>query len=541
MRWREAPTVNNPDRQLTLHGGSGLTLFAPLGVALIVALAFVALGRPVAALIVAISALVLTQLRALSHHLNQVFTDAADATGRWIGRTISFAILASLFLVLQAGRSLGALVTRRTSTRDEMRGGGWFALDQAGPSNSTWRGSRPLNGHAPIGQPGDVASADGTGRPQRRVIRFIGVVAVVCFLDICAGALLTGTGWLPPEDRGDIRQTVEASVAATMATPPIVGDSWARQYASDLSEFELGGTESDQAFVPFLVRGFQRYTSDNINVTEEERLSYQPPISRSDTPLSVAFFGGSVMFGVGQRDGHTIPSEFARVAAANGVPVEVHNYGLPTWVSWQEQLYLEQLLARGRQFDLIIFLDGFNEFEIQKTGFSADPTHNAAGWINSIVGDFRAKRQTSPTAADGVSELLSSYGRNSALWRIGASLTGRRQLLQGQGTQADGTFDDQTDAALDIYARSLDRIDDLTADHDTITRYFWQPQPGGWPPDVLDRLPAQVVSLNDVFDGRDNDLYIDDIHTNEEGARLIADAMWATLGADVTALAAHDG
>ena len=94
------------------------------------------------------------------------------------------------------------------------------------------------------------------------------------------------------------------------------------------------------------------------------------------------------MFGVGQRDEHTIPSEVARLAEDDGVALEVHNYGLPGWVAWQEVQYLERLLARGERYDLAVFYDGFNELLVQGTGYSADPTHLGADVMDRFARDF---------------------------------------------------------------------------------------------------------------------------------------------------------
>ncbi len=61
--------------------------------------------------------------------------------------------------------------------------------------------------------------------------------------------------------------------------------------------------------------------------------------------MSVWFFGASALFGDGQRDDHTIPSEFARLAEADGIPVEVRNYGRPGIAMWQELELFEQLVV----------------------------------------------------------------------------------------------------------------------------------------------------------------------------------------------------
>ena len=52
------------------------------------------------------------------------------------------------------------------------------------------------------------------------------------------------------------------------------------------------------------------------------------------------------------------------------MPIEVHNPGLPGWVSWQLQ-YLERLLAAGEEYGPRgLLYDGFNELLVQGTGYS---------------------------------------------------------------------------------------------------------------------------------------------------------------------------
>ena len=67
------------------------------------------------------------------------------------------------------------------------------------------------------------------------------------------------------------------------------------------------------------------------------------------------------MFGLYQRDEHTIPSEFARLAQARRHPVRVVNYGRLAYVNWQESQLLEQLVGGSQAPDLAVFYDGFNE------------------------------------------------------------------------------------------------------------------------------------------------------------------------------------
>ena len=104
--------------------------------------------------------------------------------------------------------------------------------------------------------------------------------------------------------------------------------------------------------------------------------------------------GGSTMFGSFQRDGHTIPSEFARLAEADGIPVRVVNYGQLAYVNWQEVLLLQQLASGSSRPDLAVFYDGYNDLLSQfALGHHREPTTLDAKEIE--------KRLALGTAPDG--------------------------------------------------------------------------------------------------------------------------------------------
>jgi hypothetical protein len=71
--------------------------------------------------------------------------------------------------------------------------------------------------------------------------------------------------------------------------------------------------------------------------------------------------GGSLVFGIGQRDDHTIASELVRLAAADGVGLEVRNQGVPGWTIAQEAAALRRAEDPPSRGDVVVFLDGFND------------------------------------------------------------------------------------------------------------------------------------------------------------------------------------
>lgn len=432
-------------------------------------------------------------------------------------------------LVFTAAVLPGWAVTRVQTRPLAPRSGaaGWMPLAGATASSVRHQSARrPSSAHeAP-------AAPRVRRRPARLALTATGVVGALVALDVAIGAVLAGTGLLQPPDRGDALVLQQQAAAQTMAMPNIAEEPWAAAFGEELAAYQA----SAPVYVPYLVNAPHPFRGRLLNVADGERASYRAPLPGGSTPLHVAFFGGSTTFGIGQRDDHTIPSEFARLAEAAGVPVVVHNYGFPAWVSWQEHEYLERLLAAGRRFDLVVFYDGYNEFLVQRHFYSRDPTHYGASTLQVLASGWYEEHGVEPAFLDQPQELLDAYARSSALWRVLGRVTGREPTPDWQAVPSASELE-QRDAALGIYRRSTARIRDTAARAGVPVRSFWQPIEAGWPPEVTQQLPPGVVDLSHVLDGREQDLYISEVHTNEEGARLVAGGLWQELSPLVGQLA----
>lgn len=474
----------------------------------------------------------------------------AHAIGHGVGVVLSWVLLGLVFAVAVLPVWLLGLPFRRHGLGRPrgVAGDGWIARTAlAVPTRerrtyATERGFASGGADTTGGVEGDHAADGGPtpapapARPRRRhpVLVGLGLAAVLVLADLALGAALVATG-LRDGPRGDTRRYVEAAVTTTMAAPPVADEPWAPAYRDALIDYQLGGG----TYTPFLVRDHRAFASEHLNTTDLERRSYRSgsPAPAGEEPLRVAFFGGSTMFGVGQRDEHTIPSEVARLAEEAGIAVEVHNYGLPGWVSWQELQYLERLLAAGEEYDLVVFYDGFNELLVQGTGYSADPTHLGADVMAAMAADYHELHEVEPGLLDGLADLADTYRRNSGVALLLGKADPEPAAAQGGIQQAVATPDDQAAAALDVYGRATDLVRALAREHGTEARFFWQPQRAGWPPSVTDHLPEGVTDLSHTLDGQEDARYIDEVHTDEEGARLVAEAIWAEIGPDLEALA----
>lgn len=488
------------------------------------------------------------QLRRLDPHARAALDRAGTRATVAMGRGLSYLALAALFaIVVLPAAILGATVARRW--RRPFDGpGGWSPHDSEGRWTDALPGAASMGFAANDGESPElddrlltsdprrghdrptIVAAPRIDHPARALAGRVAVVlVVVVVLDVVAGNVLAGTGALPGGD-AVVRERQEAFWNESMGSEAMADAPWVDEYRQAGLELFFGRRD----YQPYLVWGFEPYESPFLNTTAVERRSYRPTSASGADPIRIAFFGGSAMFGWGQRDDHTIPSELARLAEAEGVPVEVHNFGMYGWVAWQEYQYLERLLAAGHEFDLAVFYDGINDVSVQQSDYSPDPTHGGTGVLRKIGEQIHDEIYTKPGFFDGAVDLARTYRENSATARVVDRVLGRDRELPDWLTQpATGTAVDQTAAALDVYRRSQDAVLDLADRYDLPVRFFWQPMRQPWAPEILEGLPARTTDLSSALDDVDEPVWIDEGHTNEVGARLVATDLWAALRADL--------
>lgn len=486
--------------------------------AVAVAVVLVVLGRLGAALALVVLTVLITQAVAVSSSFARRFHRGLSAVGHIVGHAVSLVLLGAVFAFLFIPVAAFSALVRRPLRRSSSDVAGAWSVTRPLDANSRRRTFAGDSG--PV--PGGWAAA---------LLKTAGALTVLAVLDLAAGSLLAGTGVLQGE-QGDVLAQQTALWDQTMSSPAIVDEPWAEAYGDSMVDL---GIDADPDYVPYLIWSVEDFESPYVNSAGGERVSYRPPRPPGVEPLQVAFFGGSALFGLGQRDEHTIPSEFARLAAEAGVAVEVHNYGVSGWVSWQEFHYLERLYARGERYDLIVFYDGANDFIVQQSSYSTDPTHNGVNSFNELGELYHEEHNTSPGIVDGFQGFAEAYWRSSAISVIGSELFGEDpegDAFNPGGSEA--TPQEQADAALGIYRRAMGLVQDLAARNgDTPVRFFWQAQAQGWPAQVLRDLPEDVTDLSGVFDEVEEPLYIDAVHTNELGGRLVAEALWSELSHDL--------
>lgn len=250
----------------------------------------------------------------------------------------------------------------------------------------------------------------------------------------------------------------------------------------------------------------------------------------ADPEFTVWLFGGSTAFGFGQRDEHTIASELVKLAEEDGIRLDVENYGVSGWVNWQETLLFEDELRAGRRPDVAVFLDGAND--------------TALGIEREKYGLLDTGSTYNQTMTDEQREVLA---RNA----------------EAAGYESRGDLDVVTGLAADQYRKGVERSKVLGDEFGVPVMHYWQPQLYTIPRDrplvedaleqwqipadshddlgeVVDRIAEESgvdpIDLTGIYDDVEVPVFYDTSHTNEDGARIEAEAIWETLGPKLRAM-----
>lgn len=362
------------------------------------------------------------------------------------------------------------------------------------------------------------------------------VPAVVgCLVLLVAIDLAVGEAWRALT--GPDREVDTVALAAQDLPPardrrvdePSMADApWADRYFAEMEAV-------DWEYVPYIgpreapVRGRYLTSVDGV------RRSYEPAVGPGEDAVTVWFFGGSSLWGEGQRDLHTIPSEVARLAEDDGVALRVSNFGVRGYTAFQEYLVFEQELGRREPPDLAVFYHGFNELSTQTEApenLGDQPTIFQLAVTSQAFERAPVLPRVAPTAEPSVGR---DYLDTAVVPRL---LRGAGNLLSIPPAAADEPFyrpppaemRQAIDNAEAIYRRTLPLIEHEAAAHDVRPVIFWQPAA---PEPNLDELGERVaglgIDISDALDDAPPTVFLDGVHTNELGARFSAEAIWTHL------------
>lgn len=331
---------------------------------------------------------------------------------------------------------------------------------------------------------------------------------------------------------------VRRSPAADAEPPPALDGAawWADYRAVEEWAFFDPGT----AYNPLRYPPMGDLTSRHINVRAGARVTWTPPECECRR-LRVWVYGGSTVFGLGQRDDHTIASELSRLAHDDGLTVDVTNRGVLGDLDWESaQRFVWDATGTDRP-DLVVFYDGYNDL----AGATYRNDRGRAG---------------DPWPIDWTAE---SFYDDTA-WLRGWTLPSRRPDGAEMAPAPEGDRLDADALAAQVverHGRGRDAAAAVAAADDIGVRWFWQPDRYTRPPTegeprkssreeefqrslrdgVLASLPTGVVDLSDIYDDEPGPIYYDDAHTGELGSRLAAEAIYRSISTELRDLAASAG
>ncbi|MEZ5322018.1 MAG: SGNH/GDSL hydrolase family protein [Microthrixaceae bacterium] len=391
--------------------------------------------------------------------------------------------------------SLGGETRATVWTRVPTGSGTAVDGDDRGPSRA---GSGPV----PVG------TRIRRGRRRRRAL----VLVVVLVVPAVTYSVMFG--W------GGFLRTLRGPHALPATTYGHESEPWFTDYLPELERAMANG-HADLSFGTRLGTSRGRY----VNVVDGIRVGYTP----TNPTLTVWYFGGSTMFGTGQRDGHTIPSVVARLAERDGIRIRSVNFGVPAQVNWIETLrFAEALHSRAPKPDLVVFYDGVNDAgtTYERTEFgNPDPDQSVRQAISdrerrALGRTFRSEHRRVVPAAMRVPLAAGQYRRGVELARWLAASEGvpvrhfwQPELATKRLSEADGIL------LRDSGIRAVD-LHGIAAEYRSI----------------MTRSGVDPIDLTRALDHETVPIYLDWGHTNERGARVVAEALYRALRGELKLL-----
>jgi lysophospholipase L1-like esterase len=370
---------------------------------------------------------------------------------------------------------------------------------------------------------------------QRRRLVLRSVVAILLIEVLVAGGLfmIERRRSAPPEAGG-------VSVASSDRPAALAGPEWMGDALTEQARMT-----SELVATPYTGASLRDFEGRYFNVANRVRASYRSPLAATREPVEVWFFGGSTTFGFDlQRDGHTIPSEFVRLAEAQGIAVEARNYGVAGYLNYQETVLLSLLVTAVEPPDLAVFYDGTND--------------TATGLLDTFGG-------LNPAGEPGEIGALQQRRAFDLGADVPASTDGPPSPLAARPARKPATVAGIVDDIVGVYGQGVDLSRALGERYGFEVAHFWQPDLYSKRPldpaesellselaldpfryetmvelsaRVRQGLPSGVIELSGALDRLSGPVLTDFVHTNERGARAVAEAMFGHLAPDVRRLGA---
>jgi hypothetical protein len=238
----------------------------------------------------------------------------------------------------------------------------------------------------------------------------------------------------------------------------LLGETWSRPFIYE-------------TFTEFMERPFRgRYV--NVAAAGFRFSARQGPWPPDLRAFNVFVFGGSTTFGYGVADSETVPSRLQEeLRRRSGQPITIYNFGRGFYYSTQERILFEKLLAEDQRPQLVIFIDGLNDFY-----YGGDVVELTSGFKQFVVSG--GARQT--TATEALLNLAARLPIVRITQRIVAHLfpetespvtQAPTQAPQGEHAEAEAR------AMLDRYLANKKMIEAVAAAYNVNVAFVWQPVP----------------------------------------------------------------
>lgn len=398
----------------------------------------------------------------------------------------------------------------------------------------------------------------------RRVIvnGWSGVCALWLVLGVCV--LVLALAELSYRLLDSIESRISSFRVTSVRTNPAMRDPQAAAdwYSPYWSEFNASSHMQWKPYVYFrrppLEGHYVAIDSLGHRVTQPHR-AHETPGAR------VYFFGGSTMWGTGQRNEHTIASEASRrfeATAGMGPYIEVTNFGEAGYVFTQELFELELQLSAGNRPDVVVFYDGINDVAAAiQSGTPGIPQNEG-----KRISEFAMGRALDHGGAAGVGADMRALrvlaGASVQQFKLGRRIEG---LLRRQATPSLLSVDSAVVGIAQIYSENVRIVEALGRAYDFTPIFIWQPTLHATlkqltpyeeelmrsigadafqlrSRDVHRAIPARLDSVvgaiagprfidaASLFRGDTSGVYIDRIgHTTESAVPQIVDAFWSVL------------
>lgn len=321
---------------------------------------------------------------------------------------------------------------------------------------------------------------------------------------------------------------------------------WSRDYFEGLAQ-------SHVQWQPYVYWRRAPFESPHINVDGRGlRKTWQQPAGEGRRP-TVLMFGGSAVWGTGARDDFSIPSLVAKRLAEAGTPARVVNWGESGYVSTQELIALQLALRDGARPDVVVFYDGANDIvaaaQLGEAGAPQNESNRTAEFnlrhprrlwaaisttirsvllrlslvraIRSAAAAIRGGNEATPPDGTPVRDAVQAHHANMSIAGALGQSYGFSCLSYWQPT----VFDKKTRSTYEEQERAKQRpLEPLFAEASVVRHAL-----------ATNTTSPTVRDLGPVVAGLETPLFIDWVHTAEDGNRLVAEV----IGNDILDLLAH--